>query len=436
MNLIKCINQPLTHERKVHLDKWMLALATIFWLNFGLAQGQTELTLDSCLRLAEQNYPLIKQYDLLEKATEYTVANVQKGKLPRFNIAGQASYQSAVTSLPGGSGPVISKDQYRLYGELMQPLTDLVTIEKKRQITEIQGDLERQDLSVQLYKVQEQVSEIYFSVLLFQKQLQQMAMTVDQILSGLHIIEAGVSHGTVLQSNADILKAEMLGIEQKAIEVEAARDGFLLMLSRFIGQEINTATLLTEPVINTLSNDIMRPELELFKTQVRSFQLQSELLNAENLPKFSLFFQGGVGRPALNFLSNDFELYYIGGLRLSWNVSNFYTSSKQKDVLLLNENMVENRKETFLFNTLMNLDNRSVQIKKAEQLIDKDQEIIALRESIRETAKEQLENGVITANDYNDAVVNEALARENLSLHQIELLKTKKLYQLTTGNIN
>ncbi|MCF0179827.1 MAG: transporter, partial [Bacteroidales bacterium] len=41
-------------------------------------------TLDECQRLAEQNYPLVKRYDLIRQTTDYTVANLNRGWLPQI----------------------------------------------------------------------------------------------------------------------------------------------------------------------------------------------------------------------------------------------------------------------------------------------------------------------------------------------------------------
>ncbi len=395
--------------------------------------GQT-LTLDTCISLAERNYPLIKKYDLLEQSIEYSVENVGKGKLPRFNVVGQATYQSEVTSLPGGAGPVLSKDQYRLYGEIVQPLTDLAAIEKQKQLAENKGELEKQELEVDLYSIKDRVSEIYLAILLLQNQHKVLLLTKESLSSGLNTMEAGVKFGSVLGSQASLLKAEMLSLDQKSIELQAARDGYIQMLQRFIGREIDADILLVDPEINQAGSEINRPELAIFTTQTQHFQLQQELINVGNLPKFSLFLQSGVGRPALNFLSNDLEFYYIGGLRLHWNVAGFYTSKKEKENLLLRQDIVAAQRETFLFNTKLQLDNWEVQIHKSEQLIEKDQEIIGLRMQVRQTAQEQLEHGVINATEFKDAVINEDKARQNLAIHQIELLQVKQRFNLSTGN--
>ena len=57
-------------------------------------------TLEECQQAAERNFPLIRQYGLIEKTTELTVANIQKGWLPQVTASAQATLQSDVTTWP------------------------------------------------------------------------------------------------------------------------------------------------------------------------------------------------------------------------------------------------------------------------------------------------------------------------------------------------
>lgn len=41
-----------------------------------------------------ENYPAIKQHDLLEKAKEYTLSNIARVYRPEFGLSGVASWQS------------------------------------------------------------------------------------------------------------------------------------------------------------------------------------------------------------------------------------------------------------------------------------------------------------------------------------------------------
>ena len=57
-------------------------------------------TLEECRQAAERNYPLIRQYGLIEKTTALTVANIRKGWLPQVSASAQATYQSDVMAWP------------------------------------------------------------------------------------------------------------------------------------------------------------------------------------------------------------------------------------------------------------------------------------------------------------------------------------------------
>ncbi|MDW3209646.1 MAG: TolC family protein [Reichenbachiella sp.] len=416
---------------------WSVIFLLVLSLEACLAQSQWPLTLDSCLIMAEQNYPQIAQFDLISQSTDYTLSNAQKGKLPQLSINGQASYQSEVTSFPGGAGmgvPELNKDQYQLYGEVVQPLTGLAVINQQKKIIQAEGAISEADLEAKLYAIKQRVSDLFFGVLLIQGQLKQSELTTEDLQAGLSKVDASVKYGTALKSSADVLKAQLMNVEQRVIEQEATREGYLKMLGLYIGRELDNSAVLNSTTIIDSKQQINRPELVLFDYQMQAIALQSELLNKTNLPQFSLFFQGGYGRPALNFLSNDFEPFYIGGLRFSWNLSNFYTTKGQKQLFSINKEIIQSEKETFLFNTRLNLSNQNIQIKKAEELIEKDNEIIALRDKIVATSKGQLENGVITTSEYKTVVIDADVARQSLTLHQVELMKLKNDYKLTSGN--
>lgn len=402
------------------------------------AQQNQSLTIESCYELAKENYPLVKQYALIKKSEAYSIANANKGYLPRLNIGGQATYQSEVTelpfSLPNMNIPEMSKDQYKLYGEVVQPITDLFNIKNQKELIKTKSVIDEQKVEVELYKLKERINQLYFAILLIDAQLQQMELFKKDIQIGIDKITAAIANGVALKSSADVLKAELLKVRQKTIELNSNRKGFVDMLSLFINQPIEETTVLETPITQTVSSTINRSELKLFEIQKRTFDIQNKLITANNLPKVLLFFQGGIGRPALNMLSNDINGYYIGGIRLNWNISGFYTYNKEKQLLSLNQKMLDVQKDVFLFNTNLALKQQNSELTKIEELISVDNEIIELREQIKNTTKHQLENGVATSNDYLNQVNAADQAKQSQLLHQIQLLMTQYNYQTTSGN--
>ena len=397
---------------------------------------QKELTIEECYGLAKNNYPLLKQMSLVEKTKGYSLDNASKGYLPQVSFNGQATYQSDVTEIPIPNVNVspLSKDQYKLYAEVSQPLTDIYTIRQQKELIKATAVSDAQALETDLYKLRERINQIYFGILLIDAQIELTTILKKDIQSGLDKANAAIANGVALKSSADVLRAEMLKAEQRDIELRAGRKGYTDMLGLFINKAIDANTKLQTPVTQQISTTINRPELKYYEAMKKTVGIQNKLITARNIPRVNLFLQGGYGKPALNFLKNDFTFYYIGGIRLNWNLSGLYTMRKDKQQLLVNQHQIDIQKEVFLFNTNLSLAQQNNDIVKYKELIDTDNEIILLRAKIKATANSQLENGTITANDFLSYVNAENQAKQNRVLHQFQSLMAQYTYQSTSGN--
>ena len=416
------------------------------WLFAAVGLNAQTLKIDDCYRLANENFPLVKQYELIEKTRDFSIENAQKAYLPQFGIYGQATYQSDVTQLPfdfsnvpipGLSDvkmPTLSKDQYRLYGEVSYSLTDLTTNKNQTDLIRANAEIETQNIEVELYKLRERINSLFFGILLIDAQIAQTELVKKDIQNGIDRAEVAIANGVAFSSAADNLKAELLKTKQRTTELRATRKGYSDMLSLFIGQRIDENTVFEKPLPPIVSNEINRPEMRLFDLQNQAFDLQNQLITNKNLPRLNLFFQGGYGRPALNMLSDSFDPYYIAGLRLSWNMSGFWTSKNERRQIAVNQVGVQIQQETFLFNTNLVLNQQNAEISKMQELIADDSEIIRLRENVKNTAQTQLENGTATTNDYLIAVNAEDQARQNRILREIQLLMYQYNVKTTTGN--
>ena len=72
---------------------------------------------------------------------------------------------------------------------------------------------------------------------------------------------------------------------------------------------------------------------------------------------------------------------------------------------------------------------------KYEEAVDRDQEILLLRQDITRAAVSKLENGIITSTDYITELNAESQARIQLDLHRIQLEQARISYLTSKGII-
>ena len=405
------------------------------------ASAQEPLSLQKAYELARQNYPLVRQRELIKQTRDWSVENLSKGFLPQVSLNGQATYQSEVTQIkiptPGVTVDPLNKDQYKLLADISQLIYDGGMIKQQKAIQQFNETTEQQKLEVELYKLNEKINQLFLGVLFLDEQLKQVELVKSDLNNGIKRVEAQVNNGVAFRSNLNLLKAELLKADQRIIELQSSRKGFLDVLSLFINQPLPENTRLEKPQSKaTISTDINRPELQLFSSQQKLLGSQVGLIDAKNKPKASFFWQGGYGRPGLNFLKNDFAFFYTTGVRLSWSFGGLYTRKNEKKILELNQKTIDIQKDVFLLNTNTQLKQQQSEIDKLQKLVSTDQEIIDLRIKVKEAAKAQLENGVITANDYLREVNAEDQARQSLITHQVQLIQAQINYQTISGQSN
>ena len=417
-----------------------LLLITLILLSSEFIIPQTQLTLEDCYEKARINYPLIKQKDYIEKTKEYNVSNVWNGYFPQITINGQATYQSDVTEVPAILPGIIiqrlSKDQYKVVADVTQTIYDGGIMSSQAGIQESVSEIDNQQIEIELLNLKQRVNQIYLGVLLIDAQLNQIELVKNDLSESISKLDAAYKNGTATKSDVDVLKAESLNAEQRKIELQSSRISYLNMLGLLINENLNESTILSIPSqINFLQvNEIIRPELRLYSAQKNLIENQDGLTDSKIIPKASLFFQGGYGRPGLNMFVNDFAWYYITGIRLSWSLSNLYSYGNESEINQLNLQSIDAQTETFLLNTKITTNQQLQELDKLNKMIEVDKGIIELRTSVKLAAQSKLENGVITPSDYIRELNAEDTAKQNLEIHKIQLLLAQYNYKITTGN--
>jgi outer membrane protein TolC len=408
---------------------------TLFLLTISFTCSAQVLTIEQCYEQAKQNYPLTRQRELLTQSNEYAVSNIAKGNWPQLSVNGQDSYQSEVVKFPFPDGPKIPKNQYRVYGEINQPLTDLVTTKRQQEIQQANSLSQIQNLEVELYKLRERVDQLYFGILLLNEQAAQNELYKKDIRNGLERIEAAITNGVDNKASINKMQAEFLKAEQRDIDLAFSKKSYLDMLGLFINQSLNEQTVLEWPAEVVTNDQINRPELKLFDFQSQVLDEQTKLIYTKTLPKFSLFLQSGWGQPSpLNLVNATLTGYYIGGVRLNWSINNYYTIKNERKMMEVNKSIVTTQRDAFLLNTKQTMTKQNSEIEKLKQLLKKDSEIVELLASVKKVSADQLQNGVINSHDYLREVNAEDLAKQNTALHKVQLALAQYNFKTTSGN--
>ena len=404
-----------------------------------LAQAQT---LEECQQAAERNYPLIQQYGLIEKTTELTVTNIQKGWLPQVSASAQVTLQSDVTAFPdqmqtmyqtmGINMEGLKKDQYRVGIDIQQTVFDGGAIKNQKEIARQQGKVQAAQNEVHLYNVRKRVNEMYFGLLLINEQialnkdLQRLLEQNEKKLASM------VKGGTAAESDYLNVKAERLNVAQQMTGLQAQRQALVRMLSAFCGIEVKE--IKTPPLAPPIEGRgvAIRPELKAIDAQLKLADAQEKALNAALMPKLGVFAQGYYGYPGYNMfedmMSRKFSWNGMIGARLSWNIGALYTRKNDKAKLNIQRSMFNVQRETFLFNNNLEQIQQNENIERFKKLMTDDEEIISLRSSIRKAAESKLSHGIIDVNDLVKEITNENAAKVQQRVHEIEMLK--EIYDL------
>lgn len=395
---------------------------------FCAGAGHAQVTLEQCKAWARDNYPVIKQYNLVEQSRRFTVENAAKAWLPKAVVSGTASYQSDVTTIPidipGVDIPTLSKDQYDVNITVSQQVYDGGAVSSAKRLAEAQGDVGREQVSVAMYDVNRRIDELFFGILVLDEQIGQVAVLQEDLSLSLASVKAMVKGGIANQTDVDAVMVELVKAKQKGTSLLTQRNTYLKMLSTFVGKEIGDGDTLVKPMPPILQNGAnSRPELALYAAQERLLDARLKSLNVALRPNVGLFARGGYGNPGLNMLKDDFDAYYKVGVTLSWNFGSLYTRANDRRNIDIERQTVQSERDAFLFNTRLQTEMQSGAVANLREQLRQDDEIITLRRRIREKAELRVANGTETVNEMLRDINAVSDAQLGKRLHEIQLLQ-------------
>jgi len=264
------------------MKKVVFILITLIGLS---AFAQEHLTLADCYRLVETNYPLIKQYQLLEQQHQLDTEIISNSKLPQINLDAQATYQSEVIEIPIPNVNIkpLNKDQYKATLSVNQLIYNGGLTAANLKMKKAQLKTKQKQVDATIYQLKAQINQLYFSVLLNQEVFNLLEAKKLQLESKLQEVKSGIRNGVLLPASDSVLEAELLKLQQQFSEVENQKITLINTLSSFVGQTINNTTKFVKPMIEAqLHTEISRPELSLFQLKKEEINSQEALISKQN----------------------------------------------------------------------------------------------------------------------------------------------------------
>jgi len=394
------------------------------------------LQLQQCHERARANYPLVKQYDLIEKTTEFTISNASKAYLPQFSLTAIGGY--IIKGLPSLTPGAESKDKVQFIGigQLNQTIWDGGATRAQKEITKASAEVDKANVDVALHSVAERVNQLFFSILLLDEQRNQLNLLNENLERNKKAVKLSSENGLAFTMDVDEVNVELLKLEQRKAEVMYARKGYALMLALMIGIEPDDNLQLEKPptIAYQSTASINRPELLLYQYQRKQVEAHDKMIKVGNMPKVGLLGAGVMIQPGMAFGPETLNSLAIAGLSVSWKTQQLYTSSNNRELSKINIEKIENQQQTFLFNTNLQLAQQGSDIEKQQHILDKDNEIVKLRSEIKKGYELKYQNGLCSMNDLIAATNNESDALISRAIHETQLLMSIYTYTTTSGN--
>ncbi|MEI7422857.1 MAG: TolC family protein [Prolixibacteraceae bacterium] len=416
--------------------KRVLFLLLLFIAGHGYGQVSS-INLDDCYRLARENYPRLPDTKRQKEISDLRIQNIGTSWNPQLNLNGQATYQSEVTKvnvpLPGVTIPSPSRDQYKVYLDVKQTIYDGGASEASRSVEKSSLAADLQNLEVELYAINDKVNQLYFNILLMKENEAIIRLKLSILDERIKILESGFRNGLVTSRDLELLKAERLLTEQQISEIHSEKIALLGTLGILTNQSLNENTTLAEPVLKEKSKEISRPELKYFELLGNKLDKSSQLLQKTRSPKLFGFGQAGYGKPGLNMLKSTFDSYYLVGLGVSWNITDWNLTSRNRKILEVQKEIVGSQKSAFDQNLSISLFKANEAINKVDQLLKIDGDLVTLRNKIAKNSASQLENGTITSADYIVDLNAATQAGINQKSHMVQLYYAITNYNTLVG---
>jgi outer membrane protein TolC len=361
---------------------------------------------------------------------------------PSLDLNGKYTWQNEVVELPipvdipGFDTPLMPHYNYKFSLDIQQTLYDGGITRSSKKVEESKLLVNQQQVEVSLNQLKDQVNQLFFFILALQQQEKSIQLKLDELEERFAIIESGVRNEIFLETDLDIMQAEILKVKQMLSEIGITKSSVFQMLGDLTTREIPEDAVLVLPQSDVMpAIEVPRPEQVLYDLQILNLDANLDLVSKQRYPRAYVFGSFAYGNPGLNFFRDEFRGFYVIGAGLKWNVWDWSKTSRNKQDITIQQEIIRSQKEAFDKNLNIQLAEKLAEITKYEEAIRRDEEIVVLRAKISKSAASQLENGVITTTDYITELNAETEARIRLETHRIQLVQAQVNYLTTKGII-
>lgn len=403
-----------------------------------------DISLQQCFDIARKNHPVLKPNASFEKKKELELNNLKTKWLPSSKLNLLAKYQSNVTklgiSLPSAvigtsSMPTPDKDSYSSEIELSQLLFDggFTSVQKKLIIQE--NKISKQSQEVVFMEVKSFINQVFHNHIYLTKQKEILLAWEEDLKESKEFLTNLVNQG--IKEKIDVVEIEIKleELHQNLHENQIHADNNFNILKELVGEDIEGIPVL--PKNNNVAHD-----KKFTNAQSKQFEYQLDLLDIagtlpwkNRMPKVFSFGRFGYGKPGINMLNDDFDSYYIFGVKMEWNILDWKYNKRESEKKRMDYNIMKYAEENYNQKTRIELQKYLAKIEDFNQKIEKDSKIFEMHNEIKNLASVKFKNGVMTTTDYLKYDNNTVRANLTMELHKVLLNKEITNYLILKGEL-
>lgn len=406
---------------------------------------ETDVTLEECMKLARENYPEVKRYDIISATESCNLKNASKNWLPAVSLKAKGGWRNntldateflanmGIEAEEIGIKP-LPHWQYQAGMEVVQPIFDGGATSLQKELAHREAAADRAKIEVSLHALDDKVIDVYFAILLLEDRKKQAALRMELLDRNLEKLRNLQKEDLVKQNDVDAVEVAKLKAQQSIDVLDENLEIYRKSMELLTGKSME-------------NRNLVRPEMSLHErpafSETAEMQLldrQSELLSLKKryekvkaMPKIGLMGAAYYGFPGYNlfhdFVDQKSQLDFGVGVNISWDISPFYKKKTNLNLMELQQQTINNARELLVYRQRITNTSLETKLNSMKDIRLQDDKIIELCEKLRKAEEVKVDNDMADATELLSKINDESDAKLQRSVHDSELmLDICKLY--------